>query len=1159
MLNWSIILTFFFSFQALGNSYAQKAKVNVRFKEVKLSKALSILEEKSDIRLLYTEKFLPEKSVTLEGKDMPVLDVLGKLLDDTDLHYREFGEGLILIISPKGIRIQDLTVTGQVTDIHGDALAGVSVKVLGTNSGAATDEKGYFSITAPDNGTLVFSYLGYLTKQVPIEKKSSLTVQMESEATSLEAVVVTGYSTQRKKDIIGAVSVVNTDELTAVPSSNLASQLQGRAAGVVVSTTGDPGSTATVRIRGFSSYGNNNPLYVIDGVPTTDASRLNPQDIESLQVLKDASSASIYGARAANGVIVVTTKQGQVDRTRISYDSYIGVQSLPFNQIPPLLNTNEVMEYLTLTTDENYVDPIYGRHGSFSVPDYYIVSNNFRGGVSADDPRTNPDLYTIADYANIYQIFETSPGTDWFSAMSQNAIIQSHQLDFNSGTDKATFNAGLNYFNQEGTFKHTGYERYSLRVNSSFTPAKFLTVGENIQLSYDNRTGNSDILGENTAWASAYRSAPFIPVYDINGGYGGSLIGGISGISYNPVAVQERRSDWYNKALRAFGNVYADAHLVKGLTLRTSFGIDAAYGMLKRPVRQEYERSERRTVTQLIEGSSNMLNWTWTNTLNYQRTFENHDLKLLVGTEAVRNGNRGIQVSVNGFDLETEEFLSLNTAIPRAMSDIVISNPTLGSNSLFSYFARVDYMFTERYLFNATIRRDGSSLFGSAAQYGNFPSLGIGWRLSEEDFLKQVDWLSDAKLRFGWGQMGSISNVPLLNQFSTFISTPRAAFYDLEGINTGSTQGFAMNTVGNSNTKWETTETFNIGADLSAFNGKLNVAVDAYQKDTRDLLVPQLRNSMEPWVTLPLVNLGTMRNRGIDVQVNNTGKLGNQLGYDLTLTFTHYTNELTKLNDENTVQLQPAGRLPNVLITAEGYPVSSFYGYQIEGFYNSEDEVANGPTINGAPARVGTWRYSDMNGDGNINTEDRTFLGSPHPDFQLGLNLALNWKNFDLTGFLFWNQGNEIFNYNKFFTYMGVLGGNVASGKLYDAWTPETMNTAKTPKLGVGSENGYTSFVTGNPNSFYVEDGSYLRLRVLQLGYSLPERWVNSIRFSNARIYVQAQNLFTITNYSGADPDLGLISTSQTSGGVANDRTLGVDLSGYPQARQFLFGLNFSF
>jgi TonB-linked SusC/RagA family outer membrane protein len=1053
------------------------------------------------------------------------------------------------------------TIEGVVLGTSNEPLSGASVIIRGTTIGTSTDVAGKFTINVPsDSAVLVVSYTGYVAQEVTIGNQTTLTIHLAAESKSLNEIVVTGYTAQRKKDIIGAVSVVNTEDLKTTPSSDVGTQLQGRASGVTVSSTGAPGSAANVRIRGFASYGNNNPLYVIDGVPTTDASRLNPQDIESMQVLKDASSASIYGSRAANGVIIITTKHGKANKTSVSYDNYVGYQMIPYNRIPEMLNTKEVMEYLNKTTAPGYTDPIYGANGSFSIPDMYVVSNGFKGGVAANDPRVNPDLYTIADYSNIYQIFKTSPGTDWFRAMSQKGIIQSHQLSASGGTDRSTYSMGINYFDQDGVFKYTGYKRYSVRMNSSFKATSFLTIGENMQIAYDNYTGDPTIIGEQSAWANAFRGSPFIPVYDINGGWGGSLIGGTSGVGSNPVAYLYRRKDWTNKTLRAFGNIYADITFTKGLVFHTSFGADAAYGMFRQALLQEYERAERRTVTQLTEGSNSFVNTTWTNTLNFQKTFGLHDLKVLLGMEQIKNTTRGLSAFKTRYDFEADNFLSLNTGLPAALSDIGATNPVAFTTTLLSYFTRLDYTYAGKYLVNATFRRDGSSVFGPSVRYGNFPSFGLGWRLSEEKFMKGIDWLGDLKLRGGWGQMGSISNVPANNQYIFYSSTPGANFYDINAANNTTTQGYGTSAQGNPNTKWETSTTTNLGVDASMLRGKWSISIDVYKKDTKDLLVPSFRNGLEALVTKPLINLGTMRNTGIDIQLANNGKIAKDLSYDVSVAFTHYKNELTKLNNENTpLYVGLNGRLQNVLVTTKGEPISSFYGYQTDGFYNNAEEVAKGPTINGAPGVVGSWKFKDVDGDGNITTADRVILGSPHPDFQMGFNLGLNYKNFDFTGFLFWNHGNKIFNFTKFYTYMGALGGGIAKGKLYYAWTPETAGSAKTPVLAPGTASGYTSFVTGNPLSFYVENGTYLRMKTLQLGYTFPKAWLSKAKITTLRIYLQAQNLFTVTKYTGADPDLGVISAGQAPGGTPSDQTLGVDISGFPTPRQYLAGINLSF
>jgi TonB-linked SusC/RagA family outer membrane protein len=1118
------------------------------------------IEKIADVRFLYSSSLVNTKAIIRQsGTPKTMSAALEEALKPLNLDYKVQGKQIILVRKGQGM-INDRSISGTVVDEDNQALAGVTVEVKGSTKGVFTDAEGKFSMEVPDNAVLVFRFVGYKAEEVRVGTRTVLNIKLSPEISLLSELVVTGYTQQQKKDIIGAVSVVKASELNTTPSANLVTQLQGRASGVTVSSTGDPGTSASIRIRGFSSYGNNNPLYVIDGVPTTDGSRINPQDIESIQVLKDASSASIYGARAGNGVIIITTKQGKPQKTQVTYDSYVGAQALPFNKTPDLLNTAQLVDYLNITTPSTHIDPVFGQHGSYRIPEYYVVSNNFRGGVDANDPRADPSLYTISDYANAYQIFKTSPGTDWFKAMSQTGLIQSHQLNASGGTEASTYSMGLNYFNQEGTFKHTGFERYTARLNSSFKATKFLTIGENMQLSYSNRKGDNVVIGETSAWANAYRSTPFTPVYDINGGYGGSLIGGISGVGYNPVGTLERRKDWSNVNLRAFGNVYADVTLAPKLVFRSSIGIDVYHTDIRRVYLKEYERAEARKVTQLEEASGAYQSWTWSNTLNYQfKLNQDHDFKLLAGTEAIKNRGKSINTSKNNYDSEDPDFISLNTGLPTSLGDITALNNTLYTNSLFSYFGRVDYTFKDKYLLNATFRRDGSSLFGPDVRYANFPALGIGWRISDEAFLKDQTWISDLKIRAGWGQIGSISNVPAFNQYSTFRSSANTDFYNVGGASSGTTQGYGWASQGNTNTKWETTETVNVGIDGSLFQGAWNFSVDVYEKNTRDLLVPSLRNALEPIVGKPLINLGTMRNRGIDLQIGNQGKITNDLKYDVSLSFTHYKNKLTKLNNENTAQFVTAGRLANVLITTQGLPISSFYGYQIEGFYNNEAEVAAGPSINGSPATVGTWKYRDLDGDGNITTADRMVLGSPHPDFQMGLNLGLAYKNWDFNTFLFWSQGNEIFNYTKFFTYMNVLGGGIAVNKMTDAWTPETASSAKTPRIGVGAENGYTSFVTGNPTSFYVEDGSYLRAKNLQIGYTVPYKVIQKLKLSNLRVYVQAQNLFTLTKYSGADPDLGLISGSSTDQTSGSDQHLGVDYSGFPTPRQFLLGLNLSF
>ncbi len=1041
-------------------------------------------------------------------------------------------------------------ITGKVTGPDSKPVSGATVSVKGTNVATSTSEEGIFSLTVPANqNVLVISYVDYEVNEINITG-DNVEVAMKARSSTLNEVVVTGYSTQRKKDIIGAVSVVSAKDLQRTPAASLAVQLQGRAPGVTVSSSGEPGAGAVVRIRGFASAGNNDPLYIIDGVPTTDPGKINPNDVESLQVLKDASAASIYGARASNGVVIITTKQGKSGRTVISYDSYVGTSVVTDQMKPDMLNTAQYLEYLQKTTAPSYKHPVFGQNGSFTIPDFYIVSPTFKGGVSASDPRANPSLYNIGA-GNFYQISKTSPGTDWFGELTRPAPFMNHQLTASGGNDKSLYNVGLNYFDQKGTFVNTNYKRYTVRVNTSFKPVSFLRLGENLQISYEDRLGGAN-RGEGDAWAAGFRGVPYIPVYDIKGGYGGNGVGE-SGNYSNPIAILERAKDNTNKFTRLFGNVFAEVPFTSYLTARTSFGLDHGSQFTRSISRKTYERSENQTTTQLTEDGWYYMNWTWTNTLTFQKTlFKDHDVKVVAGSESVKEYSRGVRSFAQNFDFETSDFISLNTATAASLSDRGVTTFNAGRSTLYSLFARLDYAYKGKYLLSGTFRRDGSSRFGPSVRYATFPSVGVAWRVSEESFMQGISWLNDLKLRAGWGQMGSISNVDPANQFSTYTSDPNTTNYDINGNNTSSAQGYRQGRLGNTETQWETAVSKNFGVDATLFNNKLDFSLDIYTKDTKDLLVDQLLNGLQPQLTLPRINLGTMRNKGFDLGMNYRGTVSADLSYDIGLTFSHYKNTLTKLNNENAPRVIGLERLPSAIRSELGQPLSSFHGFVIEGFYNSAAELV-GAIMPGAT--VGSWKFKDINGDKKIDNNDRTFLGNPHPDFQMGLNLGLKYKAFDFNAFLFWNKGNEIYNYTKYYTDMRVFVGGVSTRVLNDSWTP-TRTNAKLPALGVGTANGLTTLTSSSSNSYYVEDGSYFRAKTIQIGYTLPKSLVNKARLSGVRIYLQAQNLFTITDYSGADPDINQISRDPNN---ARDFYIGVDLGGFPNPKQYMAGISVTF
>lgn len=1058
---------------------------------------------------------------------------------------------LIILLLSVAVYAQK-TVTGKVTGgTPAQPISGATVTVKGTAVSTSTNSEGNFSISVPEGRrTLAISFIGYAAQDIDISNSSTANVSMVEAAGSLGEVVVTGYTSQRKKDIIGAVSVVDIENMKMAPAANVGAQLQGRATGVTVSQNGAPGSPAIVRIRGFQSGGNNEPLYIIDGVPTSDASNLNPQDISSLQVLKDGTASAIYGTRAANGVVIISTKQGKAGRTEVTYDGYVGMQSVGSDKVPKMLDNQEYIEYLNRSGAGSH--PVFGAPGSFKVPDYIVVSNNFRGGVPAGDPRANPDLYSLSP---LYQILKTTPqGTDWFDEILRKGLIQSHQLTATGGSEKANYALGLNYFNQEGTIVKTNFDRYLVRFNSSFKPTNWLKIGENVQISYQKSLGGQQ-RGEGGAWSWAYRMVPYIPVYDIKGGFGGNGVGQ-SGNGSNPIANLTRDADDQNLTTRLFGNVFAEIQPIRALTLRTSFGTDLFNNSVKDISRKTYERSENQGTTQLTETTNKGIDWTWTNTMTYQQTVaKDHDIKVLLGTEAISRYFKSTFGFGQNFDLDNADFISLSNA-GTAAGDRNVGQNAENTVTIFSLFGRLDYAYKGKYLLNATLRRDEASVFGPANRAGYFPAVGLGWRVSEESFMQGVTWITDLKLRGGYGEVGSMSNNGPFNPFSTFRTGPGFGNYDLNGTNNSAFLGYRQGTLGNENTKWETTVSKNVGFDLTILNGKWAFDFNLYQNDTRDLLIPRNRINTEPTVNQPNENIGTMRNNGVELGITNRGNITKDLSYDLQVNFSHYTNEIIKLNEAGNPVYYGLDRFSNAIKIDRGLPISTFWGYQVTGFYNTQDDVNKGAKLAGSPAKVGTWTYLDRNNDGNINSADAGVIGNPHPDFQMGFNIGLNYKNFDFTTFLFWNYGNDIYNYTKWYTDMRGFVGGVSDRVLYDSWTPDN-NNAKLPLLQEGF-NVPGGFVTGESNSYYVEDGTFFRANTMQLGYSIPADIMGRVKLQKARIYIQAQNLFTITKYTGADPDLN-VQRAQRNAGDAGDYILGIDQSGFPNPRMFLFGLTLTF
>jgi TonB-dependent starch-binding outer membrane protein SusC len=1068
-------------------------------------------------------------------------------------------------------------VSGTIVNAATQPVAGASVVVKGTNSGTTTDAQGRYSLTVPDgSNTLVLSSVGYTSSEVTIDGRSSIDVTLAESESTMHEVVVTGYSSQAKKDITGSVSVVNVKELLANPGSNVQSLLQGRAPGVTVGTSGVPGAGANVRIHGYSTFNNNDPLYIVDGARVGSITELNPNDIESMQVLKDASAASIYGSAAAGGVIIITTKRGQMGRPRVSYDSYYGRQY--FNKRLDLMNTQEYGQYLYLLAlnSNNVVNGVF-RHGQYAgptgqsttgpiIPDFIYANGSYagapgkNGGIAAGDPAAEASNYRLDPFdvngTGTYLIVPANKqGTDWLGAILQDAPMVNHQVTVSGASENANYLYGLDYFDQNGVVYTTRYKRYAIRANTGFTIRDRVRIGENLQINFTDRTGvqgftNQD---EGNPIAFSYRMQPIVPVFDIAGNYAGTR-GSNLGNAQSPYANLDRRKDAKEKRLGIIGSIYLEFDFLKYFTFRSNLGMDFGNFSSYAFVRGFYESAEGRTnVASFNEAQNYGYQATWYNTLNFKKTIrEVHDIRALIGTEVVQNQGRNMSASANDYFNLDRNFWQISSTLSPTPAG---ASGEFRNRKYSPLIAQVNYSFRDRYLLTGSYRRDASSdAFGPNNKYGSFPAFSVGWRISEEPFFGKLSWLNDLKLRGGYGILGNDNISPL--GFLTFFTLNNDASYPINGSNASFTPGIRHQTIGNPNVKWEQTATTNIGLDATLLNNHVNVTLDVYNRETIDLLFGK---EMDPSVyggriDPQPVNIGSMNNKGIDLAVSYRSSAGRDFRFDVSTTLTLYKNRVGKLADPffegDRTRIDPFNR------SVTGRPISSFFGYEVDGFFDDSTEF-NSQVQSGK--FIGGWKYKDISGpagkpDGRITPDDRTFIGSPHPKFVMGFNLGAAWKGFDLSTFLYWKAGGEIANYTRYWTDFNTFQGNRTRRVLYDSWTPEKKD-AKLPRIT--SNDAVSGQV---PVDYYIEPGGYLRMRNLQLGYALSKSALERLGIDRLRIYIQAQNLFTITRYSGLDPE---ITTNNTGRNDYNrrlaDRNLGVDVGNYPTATAYLFGLNLGF
>ena len=1059
---------------------------------------------------------------------------------------------------------QQKTLSGTVSGEDGVPIPGVTVIVKGTTLGSVTDMDGKFSFSAPSDAKVIhISYIGMKSQDFEIGNQTNFNVTLALDVLGIDEVVVVGYGTQQKKTLTGAVSTVDAEELRSVPAASAAAKLQGRVSGVTIMNDNTPGGESMVRIRGIGSVNDNNPLYIIDGVPTSGGlSKVNPNDIESISVLKDASSSAIYGVRAASGVILITTKRGKAGKPKLSFDARYGIQQA--SNTLDLLNTQEYGDLLWLESkniglkqgDNGWGNSQYGYGATPVIPDYIIPEGKMAGQVD-ENTYNYPSPYLGITKAN-------KAGTDWYDEILDPAPIQEYNLSVTGGTEKGGYLFSGGYMKQEGIVKHTKFERFSLRSNADTKITKWLEVGESVGVSYTDRTGQGTNNDEGNSISQAYRMQPMIPVYDIKGNFAGTQAK-TTGNGANPVANLTRDKDDYYHDLRVLANAYAQIALLPGVKVKTLLGADYTSQRRQDRTLTNPEFSEAIPADILTQYYNGTFQYNWINTLNFEKTIsDKHNINVLLGSEAVKWNNDLFQAGRSTFASTDLDYMVLD-----AGEKDQATNGYFDEWSTFSYFGRLNYNFMGRFLAEGVLRRDASSRFSEDNRWGTFPAFSVGWRISEESFMKDINWLNNLKVRFGWGKTGNDNVNGYYNAYTTYRVFNGESYYSLSGSNSSTQAGIHKYKLGNPDGKWEANVTTNLGIDISLFN-KLEVNVDVYERVTTDMLYNQSLPYTYGRLVLPAINIGEMKNRGFDLMFSYNEKIGKDLRLNVKANVSHYKNEIVKLNS-NPKEILFGPQLRQNVYTASmtGQPISSFYGYVVEGYFTPEmfdkittttgtkyqlKEGAHAPyntTVvkEDTYSKPGVFMYKDINNDGKITADDRQVIGNPHPDFTYGLNINLEYKNLDLTVFIQGSQGNDVINYVNRWIMFNNFSGNRGTARLYESWTEERYASGAkiTQPIAIRDDANMQK-----NSSFFIEDGSYVRLKDLQLGYTFPIASLVKSGIEGLRLYVQATNLFTHTNYSGLDPEISNPDNNP-------DRLMGVDEGIYPTSQIYTVGFNLNF
>ncbi len=1072
-------------------------RISISVKQENIKSVFSRIEKQTGVKFLYSSNLVnTEQKVSLEVKKEQLSVALDRLFRPLQLTYEVSDRHIIVnrisrplsdtpgeaankfMYAPLSVSSPERIVRGVIKDENGSGLPGVSILIKGTQRGTTTDAGGNFTLTVDDeNAVLVLSFVGYLTQEVPVGSRDTIEIALQVDTKSLDELVVVGYGEQSKRNITSSIASIDYKEIANQPVQQVGQALQGKIAGVqVVQNSGSPGASLTVRIRGAGTINNSDPLYVIDGNLGASPASLDPNQIESIEILKSASASAIYGAQGANGVVIITTKKGGAGRTVIQLNAYTGVQQV--HKTLPVVNARQYAELYNTALVNGGKEPLFKDVSSLGT------------------------------------------GTDWQKEIFQTATMSNAEISASGGSEKGTFYISGGYFFQDGIVIKSDYGRINFRVNSEYKVSPKVRIGENLLVSYGKRNHIPEF-GARDIIPNSWYMDPTVPVKNPDGSWGYPNFSDTK----NPVAQAYYNHNTSRNYLMN-GTVYLVADLFSFLTFRTQLNLNTGFSNQKTftPVYDIFPL--QRNLVSSIEGTTGQsVNWDWQNTLNYQRDFGDHSLELLAGITALSYKTESMYAK--GQNLPDNANIDENLRYLDLSTDGYTVGGGAGDYGMLSYLGRINYGYKDKYLLTGNLRVDGSSKFGKNNRFGVFPSFSVGWRISDEEFLRDATFINDLKIKGGWGMLGnqnSLTNYAFANSL-----TPNLIYAFGNQI----AQGQASTSVGNPDLKWESIRETEVGFDFSGFGNRLFVTAAYYIKNTTNMLLRAPIPAFTGIQTAPFVNGGSVRNSGVELLVSYRNKTAGGFSYEVSGNISRNKNEVTALNNNQSMLFSGTYSIASV-----GNAIGSFYGYVMDGIFQNQEEVT-GHAYQAGGTSPGDIRFRDLNGDKVINQDDRAVIGNPWPNISYGLTTNLAWKNFDLNALLYGVSGNDIVANWKYFT-QGSNFYNFDTEMLH-AWNGEGSSYT-VPRLNVNDPNN-----NFRASSYFVEKGDYLRLKNLQVGYSVPVASSGAIQ--KLRIYFSFQNLFTITRYKGFDPEIGSPDSSFR---------IGVDEGYYPQPRIFSCGVNFS-